>query len=590
MAQQLKEPEVHTSLADYVEEKLRKSAPSRRSMIKMGFAGLLVGAGILSEKVNHAYASHASITDILDDEISSPFGSFQEYVELENIASGSVQAPSAGRAKIFRDSADGIIKRKNPDNSLAIMESSAFSAFLNVAQSWTAIQTFTVSTEFQEDIDLQGNDVLDVGEIAFRAVTDLIAGIQNQNLLDKTAPETISAIYTHSADIVMSGADIDMDTNTIDGADNIQTDQANGVILQLDGRRTDAGDAVRLSSLNASSVLTNRVVVQGFSDNPDVQIVNAELDMQGNQLKGLETLTGEIGMIVFYESTIDHVFDIGNDDDFFVRDFTDFVVFTINETGGHVIIRTVEEIFNTGDPPTVVNTSQFYAKDVSSSSEMFVIDEAGNISQLSSHNFSLYTPDLVDKFPITLHHENKFLGIEQSIDMSKLARLVEGLTNEKLVYERTFLRESWSNSQTEKKILFEKRGKKEKELTPKKERQLALQKEMSEMVEVEKQEALEEVEVEDRELLANSVPTGEYELNERTGEFEPIMKQDYNVIGTRTIQRLKRGYMIDRVNRKLLRLKTRAEAERDVPPIINVEVEQYQITSPPQWMRDRGVR
>jgi len=143
MAQQLKEPESSTPLADYIYQKLGKGAPSRRSMIKYGLAGLLIGGGMLSENIRHAYGSHASITDILDDEISSPFGSFQEFMELENIAEASVIAPVAGRGKIFRSSADDLIKVKNPDNSIAILSPSPFGAFLNVVQTFTERQTFS---------------------------------------------------------------------------------------------------------------------------------------------------------------------------------------------------------------------------------------------------------------------------------------------------------------------------------------------------------------------------------------------------------------------------------------------------------------
>ena len=40
----------------------------------------------------------------------------------------------------------------------------------------------------------------------------------------------------------------------------------------------------------------------------------------------------------------------------------------------------------TGDPSGVVYRASIYAKDVSSSAELFVRDEGGNVTQISPHN------------------------------------------------------------------------------------------------------------------------------------------------------------------------------------------------------------
>lgn len=53
--------------------------------------------------------------------------------------------------------------------------------------------------------------------ISFNAVTDTIAGIQNQNLLDKTANETISGDYTYTGVNDMTAADLRVPT-AISGA------------------------------------------------------------------------------------------------------------------------------------------------------------------------------------------------------------------------------------------------------------------------------------------------------------------------------------------------------------------------------------
>ena len=47
-------------------------------------------------------------------------------------------------------------------------------------------------------------------DILFTAVTNTIAGIENQNLLDKTASETVSGSWTYSADILFSAGDVEI--------------------------------------------------------------------------------------------------------------------------------------------------------------------------------------------------------------------------------------------------------------------------------------------------------------------------------------------------------------------------------------------
>lgn len=77
------------------------------------------------------------------------------------------------------------------------------------------------------------------------------------------------------------------------------------------------------------------------------------------------------------------------------------------------------------------NMVQLYAEDVSTSSELKVRDEAGNITTLSPHNFSLVggpSEDLAWAF----YGERD--GHAVNVDMLRLARLVEQISGEKLVY------------------------------------------------------------------------------------------------------------------------------------------------------------
>jgi hypothetical protein len=76
---------------------------------------------------------------------------------------------------------------------------------------------------------------------------------------------------------------------------------------------------------------------------------------------------------------------------------------------------------------------QLYAEDVAASSELKVRDEAGNILTLSPHNFTGIPQGRSEDMAWALYAEKD--GTYINVDMLKLARLVEKLTGEKLVYK-----------------------------------------------------------------------------------------------------------------------------------------------------------
>jgi hypothetical protein len=80
---------------------------------------------------------------------------------------------------------------------------------------------------------------------------------------------------------------------------------------------------------------------------------------------------------------------------------------------------------------SVANGIILYAQDVAASSELKVRDEAGNITTLSPHNFSLCGGPS-EEMAWSYYSEKDGKAI--NIDMMKLARLLEKLTGEKLVY------------------------------------------------------------------------------------------------------------------------------------------------------------
>ncbi len=89
---------------------------------------------------------------------------------------------------------------------------------------------------------------------------------------------------------------------------------------------------------------------------------------------------------------------------------------------------------NTADPTMGANTAGVYGKDVSGTVELFGVDEAGNATQLTSHNFELFDPDPSAEYPWSFYAENKFIGKRIGVDMFKLARLVERLSGEQIIY------------------------------------------------------------------------------------------------------------------------------------------------------------
>jgi len=96
---------------------------------------------------------------------------------------------------------------------------------------------------------------------------------------------------------------------------------------------------------------------------------------------------------------------------------------------------TVSLVLFNGTAPTgsVVNGVVVFAQDVSASSELRVRDEAGNVTTLSPHNFSLIPEGPSEDMAWSYYSERGDRKV--NIDMMKLARAVERLTGEKLVYE-----------------------------------------------------------------------------------------------------------------------------------------------------------
>ena len=91
-------------------------------------------------------------------------------------------------------------------------------------------------------------------------------------------------------------------------------------------------------------------------------------------------------------------------------------------------------MFN-GTAPTgsVTDGCVLYTEDVSSSSELKVRDEAGNVTTLSPHNFSLIPEGPSEDMAWSYYSERD--GKRINIDMLKAIRVLEKLSGEKLVHQ-----------------------------------------------------------------------------------------------------------------------------------------------------------
>ena len=93
-------------------------------------------------------------------------------------------------------------------------------------------------------------------------------------------------------------------------------------------------------------------------------------------------------------------------------------------TNGNGIIGPMHMEVLASDPSGVTNRAAIYAKDVSSSAELFVRDEAGNVTQISPHNA---------EGEWTYYSENSITGKRFKVNMEKMIRRLEEITGESFI-------------------------------------------------------------------------------------------------------------------------------------------------------------
>ncbi|KAF0180456.1 MAG: hypothetical protein FD161_886 [Limisphaerales bacterium] len=131
--------------------------------------------------------------------------------------------------------------------------------------------------------------------------------------------------------------------------------------------------------------------------------------------------------------------------------------FTVGGTG-QVTAPFWVEFTQTSDGGTPsANSARIYAKDSAGTAEVFVKDEAGNETQISPHarNSPGKAVDAGLALPIVVHHRNDYLGTEEWIHLSALARKLEQITGEKFVFSQAVPKRDWAADQQAKQAAYD---------------------------------------------------------------------------------------------------------------------------------------
>ena len=136
---------------------------------------------------------------------------------------------------------------------------------------------------------------------------------------------------------------------------------------------------------------------------------------------------------------------LASNSSFSIRDVTALVDRFMIDSSGNALIGTIASpsgtsglIFADGTALSGMglNTAGLYANDVGGTAEMFAIDEAGASTQISPHNFSLFSPDPNEEYPASYYSLQQYLGVEVAIDLFRLARLVQQQSGVQLIHRR----------------------------------------------------------------------------------------------------------------------------------------------------------
>lgn len=118
-------------------------------------------------------------------------------------------------------------------------------------------------------------------------------------------------------------------------------------------------------------------------------------------------------------------------------------------------LRTVEMYAQPSDPASSATLAMLFAKTNAGTTECFVMDGAANVTQLSPHARAASPApaelDAGDPQPIVIHHANLYLGTEEFLHLSALAKEVERLSGKKFLYQRQLdpaRKRDWATEET----------------------------------------------------------------------------------------------------------------------------------------------
>jgi hypothetical protein len=239
-------------------------------------------------------------------------------------------------------------------------------------------------------------------------------------------------------------------------------------------------------------------------------------------------------------------------------------------TAGTNMVGGISMIIGTSPTANAANCVSIYPEDVTAKAELFAMDEDGNDTQLTPHNFSLFTPDPSYVYPWSYFARNRHIGKEINVDMYGAIAAIETLTGKKFIYTRDLPPEECVDWDTQQAINETSHDKKEQERISD-EVSILMEKEK----EVTKAEAVELAEI----MKRDKSKTEKIKvIDTKTGNV--VEKPKIVEIGTGQYHhRLKKGYRMDEKTGKFYRLKTEAEALAEVDPATP-----YVPKEPSAWM------
>jgi len=286
------------------------------------------------------------------------------------------------------------------------------------------------------NITIAGNDVLDTTDI----------GVSVQAYDADTTKNDVSNTFTAAQIFPAGSASLPSITTTGDLNTGIFFPAADTIGVATNGSeglRIDSSGNVLIGGTSGSNKLEVTVPASTGLGRTDVAIVIPDTAGNRGGLGVLSTsgvtiggLAAEIVTAGAYPNAFGRV-------DLFVQNGASTTTALTADAAGNILIggttagtssASTLHLFN-GTAPTgsVTNGVILYSEDVSSSAELKVRDEAGNVTTLSPHNFSLIPEGPSEDMAWAYYSEKD--GKRINIDMLKAIRMLEKLTGEKLVYE-----------------------------------------------------------------------------------------------------------------------------------------------------------